>query len=181
MKPKSITTRRKHPNQLTRVLLIRARNELKNNPEAYAFFILSLGAGLRAVEIPLMRWGDFTDGILNIPSVNLHSHSTEARSVPVSPEVIEELESLRPDGVNHDDYIVTCVNSTHPLREKRHLPTCREAFKNLTRWLRRQGLPPEPIELLRKLYGFRVLSSDDPDSFKRAAIYLGLEKGGMTK
>jgi hypothetical protein len=40
--------------------------------------------------------------------------------------------------------------------------------------LRQQGLPPQPIVFLRKLYGFRIFSDGQPDGFTRAAIYMGL-------
>lgn len=159
------------PNQLTVKLLMRARKELKDNPECYAFFVLTLGAGLRVAEVPLVRWKDFRNDSLEILSTNPEG---SARTIPLDSEIVEEIKDLRPDGANPNEYIVTCVSSTHALRKKRHLPICREAHRKLSRWLRRQGLPPEPIALLRKLYGFKVLSGNGPDSFKRAVAYLGL-------
>ena len=180
MKRKIKITRRTDPRKLAAEIADLARNDLVNKPECYSFFLLALGLGLRATEIPLIRWCDLSHDSMEVPFADpvRDPELPKTRTVPVEPDVLTDLESLRPEGVNPQDYLVTCVTSTHIVRTQRHLPLCREAFKELTRWLRELGLPPRPIEMLRKLYGFKILSGDEPDSFTRAANFLGLKEEG---
>lgn len=144
------------------LLIAAAKNELKPaDPEAYKAFVLALFAGMRKAEIDSAEWRflDAAAAVIRLEETEyLHLKTRDAAAViTVDPEVIAELNALRPaptDAVS--PWARFILQSTRPPRPDARRPSyrCEDTFQRLNAWLRGKGITAnKPLHELRKEVG----------------------------
>lgn len=136
-------------------LLADARSELRDkHPEQYKIFLLSLGAGLRRMEIDRLPWNAIlaaTSQIRIVQTIHFRAKSKYSEAdVSVEKELVDELLALQQPG---EDFVVNGKTIPAARKNYRFYRTTDHA-KQLCTWLRSKGISDDkPIHTLRKLFG----------------------------
>ena len=142
-------------------LLLKAREDLQKDPEAYRVILLALGAGLRRGEIDNLRW-DQIDRKKNRIRVEV-TEDFEGKSedshgfVFIDAGLMDELGTRG----KVEDFL---LEPDQPIIQRKHGGDYRaeRTFKRVTAWLRSQGMTDQkPLHTLRKEFGSIVMESSD--------------------
>jgi hypothetical protein len=150
------------------LLIAAARTELKTaDPEAYKAFLLALFAGMRKAEIDSAEWRflDPTTAVIRLEETEfLHLKTRDAAAeITVDPEVIAELDALRPPLSDQpapwSQFILHSPRAPRP-DAFRACYRCEETFDRLNAWLRSKGIRAnKPLHELRKECGAIIAST----------------------
>lgn len=139
-------------------------------PDAYAALLLAFSCGMRAKEIDWARWDWITEvggrTFIEIPAVGgserFASKSGAGRTIPLQPEVLEELRKARHE---FSPFIVGGKEPEMGSKAANGLEyRSPETFRSVNLWLREQGVEEgrergHPLHTLRKQYGSHVATN----------------------
>lgn len=142
----------------------------KPQPDAYAALLLAFGCGMRAKEIDWARWDWISEHggrtFIEIPAAGglgrFVSKSGDGRTIPLQPEVLEELRKVR------QEFSVFIIGGKEPDRNTKVANGLEyrspETFRAVNLWLRQQGVEEgnprgHPLHTLRKQYGSHVATN----------------------
>jgi len=149
-------------------LIVEAKKELKiADIEAYKAFMLGLFAGMRKAEIDSVEWRmlDYNLNLIRLEETEWLQLKTadSAATIPVDPEVMSELQMLKPASqsalLSQSQFV---LNSSRPPRANslRAFYRAEQTFDRLNVWLRGKGIRSnKPLHELRKEVG-AVLSTE---------------------